>query len=433
VATFENHAAQPNVLLVTTDRWYPTARLAMALREAGCVVDAVCPSGHPFRMTHAVRNIYKYNGLAPVNSIARAIHASNPELLIPADDLAAWHLHELYRREWNARAESLTCELIERSLGAAVSFPVVRARNAFIQLAKEEGIRVPQTAVIENERELLNWIARSGLPTVLKANGTSGGDGVKVVNTIEEAENAFRNLQSPPLLARAAKRAVVDRDLTLVWPSLMRRRPAVNAQVLVYGYEATSAFVCWEGTVLASVQFEVVEKVRATGHATVMRRIDNAEMTMAAEKIAHRLKLSGFHGLDFMIEADTERSYLIEINPRTTQIGHLALGHGRDLPAALYAALTGQSIDPAPIVTENDTIALFPQEWKRDPSSPFLSSAYHDVPWSEPLLVSSCLRKVPKNHFRLSTKTPQGESLSAAPIIAPTVKSQSTGWIAGQE
>ena len=59
-------AAQPSILLVTTVRWYPTARLAMALRDAGCVVDAVCPSGHPFGLTQAVRTMHNYNGLRPV-------------------------------------------------------------------------------------------------------------------------------------------------------------------------------------------------------------------------------------------------------------------------------------------------------------------------------------------------------------------------------
>jgi hypothetical protein len=105
-----------------------------------------------------------------------------------------------------------------------------------------------------------------------------------------------------------------------------------------------------------------------------------------------RLNLSGLHGFDFMLEAHTGNAYLIEINPRATQVGHLTLGRGRDLPAALYAAVSEQALQPAPRVTENDTIALFPQEWIRDPKSPFLRSAYHDVPWDEPKLLHSCVR-----------------------------------------
>jgi hypothetical protein len=118
-----------------------------------------------------------------------------------------------------------------------------------------------------------------------------------------------------------------------------------------------------------------------------MRLIDSCEMSIVAEKIVRRLNLSGLIGFDFMLEEQTGNPYLIEVNPRATQVGHLTLGPGRDLPAALYAALTGEEIREAPKVTENRTIALFPQEWKRNPESPFLQSGYHDVPWEEPELI----------------------------------------------
>jgi hypothetical protein len=116
-------------------------------------------------------------------------------------------------------------------------------------------------------------------------------------------------------------------------------------------------------------------------------------MSAAAEKIVRRLNLSGLHGLDFMLEAGTGNAYLIEINPRATQVGHLPLGPGRDLPAALYSAVSGEALQTAPKVTEKDTIALFPQEWIRDPISLFLQSGYHDVPWAEPELIRLCVHQ----------------------------------------
>ena len=108
--------------------------------------------------------------------------------------------------------------------------------------------------------------------------------------------------------------------------------------------------------------------------------------------MVRRLNLSGLHGFDFMLEAHTGNAHLIEINPRATQVGHLALGPGRDLPAALYAALCGEPVHAAPKVTENDVIALFPQEWLRAPESAFLRTAYHDVPWEERELLRACVR-----------------------------------------
>jgi len=94
-----------------------------------------------------------------------------------------------------------------------------------------------------------------------------------------------------------------------------------------------------------------------------------------------------------MIESATGCAYLIEINPRATQVGHLTLGAGHDLPAALYSAVSGQPVRAAPAVTENCTIALFPHEWARDPKSEFVRTGYHDVPWDKPELVHTCIHR----------------------------------------
>jgi hypothetical protein len=385
---------KPTVLIVTTSRWFPTARLAMALAGAGCVVDALCPAGHPLSKMRSMRRAYAYRGLMPLHSFGEAIADAQPDFIVPGDDLATCHLHHLHAREsLHGEAGQWVCELIKRSLGAPESFPVVYARTAFADLARAAGVRAPQTEVVANLDDLKKWVSRFGLPTVLKANGTSGGEGVRVAHTLEEAERAFRDLQSPPLLARAAKRALVDQDKSLVWPSLLRHRSVVNAQVFVEGHEATSTVACWKGAVLASLHFEVVNKRSAAGPSSVLRLIENPEMSSAAEKMVRRLGLSGIHGFDFMLEAHTGNAHLIEINPRATQVGHLALGPGRDLPAALYSAMSGEPLRAAKKVTDNDIITLFPQEWMRDPASSFLTSGYHDVPWEEPELLRACVRK----------------------------------------
>jgi hypothetical protein len=384
---------KPTVLIATTARWIPTARLVVALENAGFTIDAVCPAHHPLGKTGAVRKIYKYRGLDALASFADAIVASKPDLIVPGDDLATQQLHLLYEQENSkGKAGEVVCALIARSLGAPENFPHLYARAKFIQLAQDQGIRVPATGVIRDAGDLEKWITGSDLPMVLKADGSSGGDGVRVVRTVEDAKRALRVLQAPPLLARAAKRALIDGDRTLLWPSLLRRRSSVSAQTFIAGREATSAVVCWQGEVLASLQFEVINKVASSGHATVLRLIENPEMSAAAEKIARRLNLSGVHGFDFMLESQTGDAYLLEINPRLTQVGHLTLGLGRDIPAALFSAVSGQAVSPAPKVTEESTIALFPQEWIRDPASPFLQSAYHDVPWDKPELIRACVR-----------------------------------------
>jgi hypothetical protein len=380
---------KPTVLVVTTSRWFPTARLAVALTNAGCSVLAVCPSGSPIARTTVLQGRFSFRGLAPLKSIAAAIARAKPDLLVSGDDLATWHLHCLYNS--GDRKNEVTRELIARSLGSPEYFPLVDDRASFMRAAQESGVRVPRTAVIADFEDF--HASQIGFPAVLKANGTSGGDGVRVVRSGEEAQTALRYLQAPPLLARAMKRAVFDQDSTLLLPSLERRRSAVTAQSFIAGREATSATACWRGSVVASTHFEVLEKGHLAGHATVVRRIDHQEMASAVEKMASRLQLSGFHGFDFMLAEGSRDAYLIEINPRATQVGHLAFGAGRDLPGALVSALAGRPAEATRKVSENDVIALFPQEWLRDPASPYLRSGYHDVPWNQPELLRSAFEK----------------------------------------
>ncbi len=105
-------------------------------------------------------------------------------------------------------------------------------------------------------------------------------------------------------------------------------------------------------------------------------RIDSPQMEDAARRVAKAFGLSGFHGLDFMRDG-SGRLFLIEINPRATQVCHLALGDGHDLPAALVAALENRVASPRPVATDAQTIALFPQSL---PHGQHLVGAYHDIP-----------------------------------------------------
>ena len=386
----------------------------MSLANAGFTVEAVCPSRHPLRKTKVVADTHIYHGLRPLISFTEAIAAAKPDLIISGDDTATRHLRDLYYRErGRGQAGAALCVLIERSIGASESFPVVHARTRFVGIAQEEDIRVPESSVIADLGELKKWATGVGFPMVLKADGTSGGDGVRIVHTFEEAERAFQALEAPPLLARAVKRAMINEDMSLIWPSLLRRRYVVNAQSFVAGHEATSLVACWNGAVLASLQFEVLNKQDSTGPASALRLIENGEMSAAATKIVRRLKLSGLHGFDFMLEARTRNAYLIEINPRATQVGHLTLGPGRDLPASLYAAVTGNAVHEAGKVTEKDTIALFPQEWLRNPASTFIRAGYHDVPWEEPELVRAGVVESRKWSNRFSHRK-EIQALSAA-------------------
>ena len=159
---------KPTLLVATTDRWFPTARLAIAMAKAGFSVEAVCPAGHPIETAGVAERMYGYNGLAPLRSVARAIAASRPNIIIPGDDRAARHLCELHRRDQSGRPSGSTCALIEHSIGDPKSFPLLFARAGFIELARAQGIRAPKTEVITSSGDLKSWAERYRFPDSLE-------------------------------------------------------------------------------------------------------------------------------------------------------------------------------------------------------------------------------------------------------------------------
>jgi hypothetical protein len=319
-------------------------------------------------------------------------------MVIPCDDRGVGHLHELYVRACSLGASgSALAALIERSLGSPESYAVVSSRYDLLKVAREEGIRVPDTKVIEGVDDLKSWHAQQAVPWVLKADGTWGGGGVKIARTIEEAEQCFLELTRLFRAKRVIKRLCVNRDSFWLRPWWKNSRPAVVVQSHIQGRPANCAVVCWQGRVLAGVGVEVVSADGLTGPASVVRIVDSPEMKLAAERIACRLGLSGFFGLDFMIEDRSGASYLIEMNPRATPVCHLRLGKGRDMVGALSAQLSGQPFREVPPVTQNDMVAYFPQAWAY--KNEFVETSFQDIPEGEPELVEELLRPWPDQSF----------------------------------
>ena len=74
------------------------------------------------------------------------------------------------------------------------------------------------------------------------------------------------------------------------------------------GHPANRAVACWRGEVLAGTSVLALRTQQATGPATVVRVIDNAEMDEAVKRLVQRLGLSGLWGVDFVIEAATGKT-----------------------------------------------------------------------------------------------------------------------------
>jgi predicted ATP-grasp superfamily ATP-dependent carboligase len=187
-------------------------------------------------------------------------------------------------------------------------------------------------------------------------------------------------------------------------------------QQFIPGKPATTSFACWQGRLLAANHMETLAAQDTNGPASVLRRIENPQMDEAAARLAARFELSGLHGLDYICDEDGQ-AHLIEINPRSPQTSYLSFGAGHDLVCALVARVDGHARPPRPRIASN-TVALFPQEWMRDPASPYLANAFHDVPWDDPALIRAWMatqqaRPALEKWRSFMANSPEGARLTA--------------------
>jgi hypothetical protein len=393
----ERKKASPiRILLTDTDRRAYAARLAMAFAALGCEVSIVCTEHHPIESIRASHREFHYSGLYPLESLSRAIESVEPDIVLPCDDRAVQHLHELCRqRSAQFGPAERIVKLIERSLGPSDSHSIVSSRYEFLRLAQEGGIRVPPTFSLQTDEDLSELQKKLSFPWVLKADGTWGGSGVRISGSLDNARSMFQALKTPCSLKRAVKRAMVNRDTFYLRDWRQAYSPAVIAQAFVSGRPANCAIACWEGKVIAQLNVEVLATSSATGPASVVRIVNNPDMVKASEMMANKLHLSGLFGLDFIIETGSNATYLLEMNPRCTPLCHIQMDGGPDLIAALHACLAGLPVSEVPAMPtqSGQVISYFSAE--SNPNNEFHGLTFEDFPHGEPELARALLRPFP--------------------------------------
>ena len=375
------------VLIASATSWPASAKLAISFLRHGSNVEAVCAPDHPLSYVSRISKFYPYRVQDSLQSLNDAITTSAPDLIVPSNDGVVRQLHELHRTKPELRS------LIERSLGSPAGYDILASRAEVMNVAQELGVRIAHTKTISTVQELREWFSQPDAKGVLKLDGTYAGKGVQVVSSFAQAEQALTLMSRPPRAMEAWGRWFALRDAMAVWNCKNHRPQSLTMQHYVVGRPANTLMACRNGKVLATVTVEAIKTEGATGPASVVRLIDNEEIRMAAERIATRLQLSGFHGLDFMLEDATGDAYLIELNPRTTQLGHLPIAGQGDLAHVLCLAFGGtDSASPMKPPVEK-TIAFFPQVLASSANWLYAENAYVDVPWEEPELVRQLTRR----------------------------------------
>jgi predicted ATP-grasp superfamily ATP-dependent carboligase len=319
-----------------------------------------------------------------MSALERAIAAADPDVVVPCDDRTVWQLHVLHERRPDLRP------LIERSMGSPQSFPVLRSRAGLMQRAEQLGIRVPPTRPLGSREDILAWFDGRTGPSVVKLDGSWGGTGVRVVASAQEALAAWQQFTRPRSRVVLWKRHFLDHDPLAFGAGYEPQPRAMSIQEFIPGRPANTMVAAWKGRLLGIVSVEVLCAQDPTAPSTIVRLIQNEEMAGASARLVEALGLSGFHGLDFILEKGTNSPYLIEVNARCTQLGHLVLPEQGDLAGMLGAQIGGRPQLDAPIAGR--LIAFYPQALACSPCSPYLPQSHHDVPWDEPRLVRTLIR-----------------------------------------
>jgi len=382
-----------NVLIFTMDDLLGVARFPKALQQAGFQVSALCPRNSFISKTRFVEQVFwlkntQQNPFFIRSVVADLVHAMSKvsaQLIIPGDERAVYVLHFIVNAAKQRDIYGMPQEIlavIKSSLGDPAYFEATNNKNFTQQLARELGVKTPEQLVVNDHSEALDFAARIGYPVVLKKGVGFAAQGVKICADPQELS---RYLQMP-LFAKPSPLKQVIRRLLGRDTSWIPNSAALAVQQFISGTPAVYTFVAMEGKILAGFA-GIKEGISPTGQTTRLQRLDHAEIEAASTTLIEKFNYTGFADLEFIINPHSGVPYLLECNPRPTPVAAFGKHLGVDLCQALMAYFTAAPYITSPL--QGQSVTLFPQEWFRDPRSPYLTNGDLDVPWDDPGLMQA--------------------------------------------
>ena len=378
------------VLLFALNNWLGAARLPAALQRAGFEVVVLCPTGSFMSMTRFVTRRLEMRGRVEANAISRTIWQEVAEqgttAIVPVDTRAVEFMHGYATAAHQGTFAQVAghekfMAALERSLPPAEHLEAARDSAAGHAVAVEIGIPSVPRGRVNSIDDALAFAAEHGYPLVLKGDSAAATGVDRVMCKDEEELRAAHEkltvpLSHPPPPARP-----------------------IDIEVYIDGPQLSHAFVARGGRVLTGLtRMKVKAYPDPHGPSSVVRVVEVPKVAEYVARFVERVRFNGLGSLQCVVDPASKSPTFQEFNCRPVPMHHLGEeAVGIDFCRAWFAELEGQPPPafPGPILKRQ--IALFPQEWLRDPHSKYLTTnALHDVPWDDPQLLKGYvdLRKV---------------------------------------
>lgn len=392
ILTTNQMSSRPKILLVGLElQWTSPARLPQALQAAGFEVGVACHAraflAHTKFRDHFFRLPDKNHGRGILAAIKTIFSAWPPDLLLPMDDWTALFLTNVHARLTAAGDTSGLSDLLKRSLGNPAATRAALSKRCTVEIARELGVRVPKSRTINSLEEVRQFGREHGFPVMLKSSFASGGTGVAICRTEKEIPAGLARLRRGGTFK---SRLIIFRERfrgRMMESHWLPHDPTITVNQFISGRCATSLAAVFEGEMLAALTAEVEQTyLDANGPSSVIRLLRIEEVRRFSEIMLKHWGLTGLIGFDFILDA-TGQAWLIECNPRSTQMGHLGAHVDEDLCVALRHGLVAAPLPPKKPTTTELLVAYFPQETWRAPDSVYFTRAYHDVPVDDPELL----------------------------------------------
>lgn len=365
----------PRVLLVGLLPGMGGMHLPRRLSRAGLEVIFIGIKASLASSSGHIKKLYPWQSDGTGLSIAPFIHCisqSQPQWIIPIDELATQVLQNIGMGQIRDSAAPLPpeiTELVQRSLGDPHHYPLLAVRQRAYQTARAANIPAAIQANADSLQTCLEFASAYGYPVVLKQEASMGG----AATFILDSATALTEFSTNGRLTQTQFPWVI--------------------QSFIPGTLGMHAVFAKQGRVLAQLSAIQIKRRsdKATAPSSIIKLIKHDGMAASCTSFVAAAGLSGFHGWDFQLPPDGN-TVMIEHNPRPISISHLGYLLGNDLCLALATACGATAI-PQPPAENEHTVALFPDEWQRDPLSPLLHTAFHDAPWDDRNLFTTLLQE----------------------------------------